>query len=140
MIPIVEYADRYFDGVDALWRNAFPSDAPWNAARVSIPEKLRYQPDLLLVAVDADQVVGSIMAGYDGHRGWISRIAVLQSHRRIGIGEALIREAERRLADLGCVKINLQVVASNSAVLGFYRKCGYVVEERVSMSKLLSSA
>ncbi|WFP65175.1 GNAT family acetyltransferase [Mesorhizobium sp. WSM4904] len=137
MISIVEYADRYFDGVDALWRNAFPNDPPWNAAHISIPEKVRYQPNLLLVAIGADQVVGSIMAGYDGHRGWISRIAVLQSHRRNGIGEALIHEAERRLADLGCVKINLQVVASNSTVLGFYRKCGYELEERVSMSKLL---
>lgn len=83
------------------------------------------------------RAAGSIMAGYDGHRGWISRIAVLQSHRQKGIGEALVQEAERRLAALGCLKINLQVIASNSAVLGFYRKCGYEVEERVSMSKLL---
>ncbi|WP_352640245.1 GNAT family N-acetyltransferase [Mesorhizobium sp. M0220] len=99
--------------------------------------KLRHQPNLLLVAIEADQVVGSIMAGYDGHRGWISRIATLQSHRQKGIGEALIHEAERRLAGLGCIKINLQIVASNSTVLGFYRKCGYEVEERISMSKLL---
>jgi ribosomal protein S18 acetylase RimI-like enzyme len=62
---------------------------------------------------------------------------VLRSHRRKGIGEALIREAERRLARLGCVKINLQVLAANAAVLGFYRKCGYEIEERVSMSKLM---
>ncbi|MER9681665.1 GNAT family N-acetyltransferase [Mesorhizobium sp. M0184] len=71
------------------------------------------------MAIEADQVVGSIMAGYDGHRGWISRIATLQSHRQKGIGEALIHEAERRLAGLGCIKINLQIVASNSTVLGF---------------------
>jgi ribosomal protein S18 acetylase RimI-like enzyme len=137
MVPIVEYAESHFEDVDALWRDAFPDDAPWNAANVSIPEKLRHQPNLFLVAIEADRVVGSIMAGYDGHRGWISRIAVLRSHRRKGIGEALIREAERRLAGLGCVKINLQVVAANSTVLGFYRKCGYGIEERVSMSKLM---
>ncbi len=75
------------------------------------------------------------MAGYDGHRGWISRIAVLHSRRLSGIGEALIQEAEKRLAALGCIKINLQVVSSNAAVLGFYKKAGYEVEERVSMSK-----
>ncbi|RUW52462.1 GNAT family acetyltransferase [Mesorhizobium sp. M1A.F.Ca.ET.072.01.1.1] len=137
MVSIVQYGERHFDGTDMLWREAFPNDAPWNAAHISIAEKLRFQPNLLLVAIEADQVVGSIMAGYDGHRGWISRIAVLQSHRQKGIGEALIQEAERRLASLGCVKINLQVVVSNSAVLAFYRKCGYEVEERVSMSKLL---
>jgi ribosomal protein S18 acetylase RimI-like enzyme len=138
MFSIVTYADGHFDGVDALWRNAFPNDTAWNAAKISIPEKLKIQPDLLLVAVESSSVVGSIMAGYDGHRGWISRIAVLESSRRQGIGEALIREAEKRLAALGCIKVNLQVVASNAIVLGFYQSLGYQVEERVSMSKRLT--
>src|SRR6476469_7691029 len=62
--------------VDALWRGAFPNDNPWNVAEISIPEKLRTQPELLLVAIQCNSVVGSIMAGYDGHRGWISRIEV----------------------------------------------------------------
>ncbi|WP_424630210.1 GNAT family acetyltransferase [Bradyrhizobium sp. SYSU BS000235] len=137
---IVTYANNHFDGVDALWREAFPNDSAWNAARVSIPEKLKVQPDLLLVAVEGDHVLGSVMAGYDGHRGWISRIAVLRSHRLTGIGQALIQKAERRLAALGCIKINLQVVGSNEAVLGFYKQAGYEVEERISMSKLISKA
>jgi ribosomal protein S18 acetylase RimI-like enzyme len=132
---IVTYTDNHFNGVDALWREAFPNGAAWNAAHISIPEKLRVQPDLLLVAVDDDHVVGSVMAGYDGYRGWISRIAVLHSHRLGGIGEALLQEAEKRLAALGCIKINLQVVGSNASVLGFYEKAGYQVEERISMSK-----
>jgi ribosomal protein S18 acetylase RimI-like enzyme len=63
---------------------------------------------------------------------------VLRSRQRLGIGEALIREAETRLAALGCVKINLQVVASNAVVLGFYQGLGYGVEERISMSKHLT--
>jgi ribosomal protein S18 acetylase RimI-like enzyme len=137
MFSIVTYTDSHFDSVDALWREAFPNDGAWNAAAISIPEKQKIQPDLLLVAVESGVVVGSVMAGYDGHRGWISRVAVLQSRRRQGIGEALIREAERRLAALGCIKINLQVVASNASVLGFYRSLGYEVEERISMSKHL---
>jgi ribosomal protein S18 acetylase RimI-like enzyme len=100
MFSILNYADRHFDGVAALWTEAFPNDASWNSAFISIPEKLRVQPDLLLVAVESDRVVGSIMAGYDGHRGWISRIAVLKSDRLTGIGQALVQEAEKRLADL----------------------------------------
>jgi ribosomal protein S18 acetylase RimI-like enzyme len=138
MLSIITYTDTHFDGVDALWREAFPNDASWNAAKISIPEKRKVQPDLLLVAVEAGLVVGSIMAGYDGHRGWISRIAVLKSRQRLGIGEALIQEAENRLAVLGCLKVNLQVVASNAVVLGFYQSLGYSVEERISMSKHLS--
>lgn len=138
MFSIISYTNAHFGGVDALWREAFPNDAAWNVAKISIPEKLRVQPDLLLVAAEAGLVVGSIMAGYDGHRGWISRIAVLKSRQRQGIGEALIQEAEKRLAAQGCIKVNLQVVASNAAVLGFYQSLGYSVEERISMSKHLS--
>jgi ribosomal protein S18 acetylase RimI-like enzyme len=138
MFSIVTYADGHFSEVDALWREAFPNDNPWNVAGLSIPEKIKAQPDLLLVAIQSNSVVGSIMAGYDGHRGWISRIAVLKSRRRQGIGEALIHEAEKRLAVLGCIKVNLQVVASNATVLGFYRSIGYQVEERVSMTKRLT--
>jgi ribosomal protein S18 acetylase RimI-like enzyme len=135
MVAILTYEDAHFAGVDALWRDAFPDDKPWNLAALAIAEKIKVQPDLLLVALEGPLVVGSIMAGYDGHRGWISRIAVLRSHWKRGIGQALIREAEARLQKLGCSKINLQVVASNASVVGFYRRLGYEVEERISMSK-----
>lgn len=126
-----------FSEVEALWAEAFPNDAPWNSAAISIAEKLRFQPDLMLVALDGNRVVGSVMAGYEGHRGWISRIAVLKSHRNRGVGRALINEAGRRLAALGCIKVNLQVVASNANTVEFYERSGYRVEPRISMSKLL---
>jgi ribosomal protein S18 acetylase RimI-like enzyme len=138
MFSILTYTDSHFDGVAALWSEAFPNDSSWNLASAAISEKLRIQPNLLMVAVESDRVVGSIMAGYDGHRGWISRVAVLKSDRLKGVGQALVREAEKRLSDLGCVKINLQVVTSNAGVLGFYRSLGYEAEERVSMSKRIA--
>jgi len=134
---IVRYRSEHFAGVDALWKDAFPSDNPWNVTAVAIPEKIRFQPDLMLVALEGELIVGSVMAGYDGHRGWISRIAVLTSHQKQGIGQALISAAEERLAALGCIKINLQVVESNSSVVGFYQRAGYHVEKRISMSKLV---
>ena len=49
----------------------------------------------------------------------------------------MIREAEHRLAAVGCVKVNLQVVSSNRDASALYKSSGYMVEERVSMSKLL---
>jgi ribosomal protein S18 acetylase RimI-like enzyme len=137
MPTISEYRDEHFAGVEALWREAFPHDAPWNKASTAIAEKMRFQPDLMLVALESLLVVGSVMAGYDGHRGWISRIAVLRAHRRKGIGHALLSDAERRLAALGCIKVNLQVLETNAAVVGFYEEAGYGIEPRVSMSKLL---
>ena len=137
MISIASYADRHFSGVEALWNEAFPHDNAWNAAKTSIPEKLKVHRELLLVAIERDTVVGSLMGGYDGHRGWIYRAAVLKSYRGQGIGKALVEEVEKRLAALGCIKVNLQVVASNAAVVGFYRSLGYQVEERISMGKHL---
>ena len=135
---VVTYADCHFQGVKALWLEAFPNDRPWNAAEVAIPAKLKCQPELFLVALDADQVVGSVMAGYTGHRGWIDRVAVLCSHQKMGIAAELIREAESRLLAMACIKVNLQVLASNAAVLTFYERLGYKVEDRISMSKLIN--
>jgi len=133
----VTYDPSHFDGVRDLWREAFPDDPPWNAAEIAIPAKLKIQSTLFLVAIDQGCVVGSIMAGYDGHRGWLYAAAVLQSHQRKGIGAALVREAENRLSTMGCTKINLQVRSSNTAVTRFYRSLGYEIEERVSMGKRL---
>ena len=137
MITIVPYQSEHLPGVDALWKDAFPNDAPWNTAAVAVPEKVSFQPGLLFVAIESDTIVGSIMVGYDGHRGWISRIAVLASHRNFGIGQALIAVGERHLADLGCTKVNLQVVESNAGVVSFYEQAGYQIEKRISMSKHL---
>jgi ribosomal protein S18 acetylase RimI-like enzyme len=139
-MPIIsEYRDENFAGVEALWQKAFPDDAARNKASSAIAEKMRFQPDLMLVALEGPLVVGSVMAGYEGHRGWISRIAVLRAHRHKGIGRALLSEAENRLAALGCIKINLQVVEANSAVVRFYKEAGYEIEPRISMSKRLPS-
>jgi ribosomal protein S18 acetylase RimI-like enzyme len=132
---IVTYQESHFDGVRLLWQEAFPNDPPWNAAEVAIPAKLKIQPDLFLVAIEQTLVAGSIMAGYDGHRGWLYAVAVLRSYQKHGLGRALVKEAEERLRAIGCKKINLQVRASNTTVIEFYRSLGYEVEERVSMGK-----
>ena len=102
----------------------------------AIAAKLAVQPELILVALSGDDVVGTTMAGYDGHRGWLYAVAVNPSHRGRGIGRELVAEAERRLAALGCEKINLQVRSGNP-VEAFYKRLGYAVEERVSMGKML---
>lgn len=135
LLSIVAYHQSHFDSVRMLWNEAFPNDPPWNAAELAIPAKLKTQPDLSLVATVRGSVVGSIMAGYDGHRGWLYAVAVLQSHQRQRIGTALVREAETRLSAMGCTKINLQVRSSNIAVVRFYQSLGYDIEERVSMGK-----
>jgi ribosomal protein S18 acetylase RimI-like enzyme len=129
------YTDAYFDGVRALWEEAFPNSKPWNAPEYVVPAKLAAQPSLFIVAVDGFRVIGSAMAGYDGNRCWLYAVAVLEAYRRRGTGSALVHEAQRRLLELGCVKINLQVQSSNVDVCNFYKRLGYEVEERISMGK-----
>jgi ribosomal protein S18 acetylase RimI-like enzyme len=137
-VEIRTYSEARFEGVKALWQEAFPNDPPWNAAELAIPAKLAVQPELFLVALRGEHVVGSIMAGYDGHRGWLYAVAVLNAFSRRGIGTALVREAEQRLQATGCPKINLQVRASNAAVITFYERLGYITEDRISMGKRFS--
>ena len=79
------------------------------------------------------------MAGYDGHRGWVYYVAVSPRRRRQGIGSALMKEVEARLAQFGCPKLNLQVRATNQEVVAFYQQLGYEVEQRVSMGKRLDA-
>jgi ribosomal protein S18 acetylase RimI-like enzyme len=129
------YNEAHFEGVKALWREAPLDLTAWRAPEISIPAKIAAQPDLFLIAACDDRVIGTTMAGYDGHRGWLYSVAVSPVHRRVGVGSALIREAEKRLLALGCHKINLQIVLANYSVAAFYRKLGYAIEERISMSK-----
>ena len=111
---------------------------PWNDPRRDIRRKLAVQPELFLVGVAGGAVVATAMAGYDGHRGWVYYLGVDPAHRRRGYGRRLLDEVERLLRPLGCPKINLQVRATNAAVVAFYETLGYAVEQRVSMGKLLA--
>jgi ribosomal protein S18 acetylase RimI-like enzyme len=130
--------ERHFTKVDQLWREVFPDDPPWNRAHNAIPAKLLIQPELFLLAVDeSSKVIGSVMGGYDGHRGWVYALAVKPDHRRQGIASKLMRTLEDRLCELGCGKLNLQVRTDNTQVIALYQHLGYMVEERISMGKRL---
>ncbi len=125
------------DAVVALWKDVFAPSAPHNDPARVIRHKLAVQREMFFVALVDGRLVGTVMSGYDGHRGWIYSLAVNPQTRRSGIGTALIERAERELAGAGCPKVNLQVVSSNSAIVSLYRRLGYAVEDRISMGKLL---
>ncbi|MBI3784204.1 MAG: GNAT family acetyltransferase [Deltaproteobacteria bacterium] len=129
---------READGasVVALWRRCDLVVA-WNDPLQDIDRKLQVQRQLFLVAEHQGQIVGTVMAGYDGHRGWINYLATAPDHQRKGIGRALMSVAEDGLRALGCPKVNLQVRRWNSNAVGFYEHIGYAVEDNVSMGKRL---
>src|SRR5262245_48963396 len=117
---IRQFQERDRNSLESLWSRVFPDDPPWNAPEIMIENKLKVQPELLLVADLDGAIVGAVMAGYDGVRGWIYHLAVAPEYRRRAIATDLIRTAESRLRALGCTKVNLQVRAENKEVVAFY--------------------
>ncbi len=135
-IRIRPFEPRDTDSVISLW-HAAGLTRPWNDPRKDIERKLQVQPELFLVAVDAGAVVGSVMAGYDGHRGWLYYLASDPARRGAGIGRALVGEAERRLEAMGCPKVQLMVRPDNEGARGFYDALGYEPFETWSTGKRL---
>jgi ribosomal protein S18 acetylase RimI-like enzyme len=126
--------------VVGLWKAVFPDDPPWNDPLSMIRRKLTVQPELFLVAHTNGRIVGTVIAGFDGVRGWIHHLAVHTEFRRKGIATMLMRSAENGLEAMGCPKVNLQVRGTNTAVISFYRSLGYDMEERASLGKRLGAA
>ncbi|MCS5716811.1 GNAT family acetyltransferase [Herbiconiux sp. CPCC 205763] len=124
------------DAVVALWQ-ASELTRPWNDPRKDIARKLTTQPELFLVAETDSGLRGAVMAGYDGHRGWVNYLAVDPSARGHGLGRALMAEVEQRLEALGCPKVNLQIREGNEPVMEFYRALGYARDGAVSFGKRL---
>jgi ribosomal protein S18 acetylase RimI-like enzyme len=124
--------------VVALWTEVFRDDSPHNEPAAMIRRKLGVQPELFLVAVRSAAIVGTVLGGYDGVRGWVHHLAVVPALQRLGIGRALMCAVEEGLAAFGCPKLNLQVRAGNEAVVAFYERLGYSIEPRVSMGKRLA--
>jgi len=123
-------------GVVGLWEEC-DLVRPWNDPHLDIDRKVEHGDDLLLVATVDARVVGTVMVGYDGHRGWINYLAVDPAHRGRRLGARLMDEAERRLRAAGCAKINLQIRRTNTDVRSFYERLGYADDEVISMGKRL---
>jgi ribosomal protein S18 acetylase RimI-like enzyme len=136
-VVIRPFAHTDQSSVAKLWKVSFPDDPPWNEAADVIARKLLIQRELFFVATISNQVVGTVLAGYDGVRGWVHKLAVDPAHQRKGIARLLMKSAELGLASKGCPKVNLQVRASNAAVVDFYEAAGYSTEDRISMGKRL---
>lgn len=124
------------EAVVALWTEC-GLVVPWNDPYKDIERKLSVQPELFLVGESDGEVVATVMAGYEGHRGWINYLAVSPSQRGRQFARQLLSTVEQRLKALGCPKINLQVRETNAAVIEFYQYLGFDIDRAVSMGKRL---
>jgi len=132
------YRDADAPAVTTLWQRVFADPQPRNAPGRVIEQKRHVQPELFLVAELAGDLVGTTIAGDDGHRGWLHLVAVSPEHRRHGVGRALVEEAARLLGGRGVPKVNLQVRGRDEGAIAFWRQLGFLEEDRVSMGRLLA--
>lgn len=95
------------------------------------------QPELFLVGLLDGSVIATVMAGFDGHRGWVNYLAVAEKHRQRGLGRVLMRRVETELEAMGCPKLNVQIRSSNAAVMAFYEKLGYARDQTICLGKRL---
>ena len=110
---------------------------PVNDPAKDIRRKLQVRPELFLVGVEGQEIVASVMAGYEGHRGSVNYVAVAPEYQRKGYGKQIMDEAERLLRLAGCAKINLNVRNGNESVIEFYKSIGYSLDPVVCMGKRL---
>ena len=136
-LQIRAYLESDEPEVVGLWQRVFPDDPPRNEPKRVVERKLAVQRELFLVGVFQGRVIGTVLGGYDGFRGWVYHLAVDPEFRRRGFGRELMLAVEELLHARGCPKLNLQVRARNSEVVSFYKSLGYSIEDHVSMGKVL---
>lgn len=125
-----------FEEVITLWERC-DLLRPWNDPEMDIERKLNHDADLFLVAEVGGEIVGSVMGGYDGHRGSAYYLGVHPDFRGRGIANALISRLEKKLIARGCPKIQLMVRQDNDAVIGMYEKLNYDVVDAITLGKRL---
>lgn len=135
-LHIRPFEDSDEESVISLWERCGLL-RPWNDPHKDIARKKQVQRELFLVGVNDSKIVAAIMAGFDGHRGWVHLFGVDPAFQRQGYGRAMMADVERRLSELGCPKINLQVRMGNDTAAAFYRGVGFEEEDRIQFGKRL---
>ena len=133
--PFLEGEEEALVSLWDICRLTVPSTNPFK----DIARKLKVQAELFLVGYLEDMLIASVMAGYDGHRGWIYYFEVHPDFQARGYGRQLMENIENGLRELGCPKINLQIREGNDKVFSYYQKLGFVEEKRINMGKMIEN-
>lgn len=136
MFIIRPYLESDLDDVIALWELCGLT-RPWNTPEIDIFRKLAQRDQLFLLAVKDNQLIATVMGGYDGHRGWVNYLAVHPNFQRNGVATALVQQLEKRLIALGCPKLQLLIRKDNIDVQSFYEQLGYDEIDVICLGKRL---
>ena len=124
-----------YDEVMALWLNTEGMGMRPADEREHIARYLQRNPNLSFVAREGDLLVGAVLCGHDGRRGYLQHLAVARSHRGLGLGRALVERALAALRAININKCHLFVLKSNLKAVNFWEAVGWVQrDDLVTMS------
>ncbi len=127
------------DATIALWQTCGLT-RPWNDPVADFSRALGGPASTILLARVGDDLAGSVMVGFDGHRGWVYYVAVDPARRRQTVGAALMQAAEDWLRARGCPKIELMVRTDNATANRFYAALAYKPQAVTVLGKWLGDA
>ncbi|AWL30257.1 GNAT family acetyltransferase [Acinetobacter defluvii] len=136
MFIIRQYIDTDLEDIITLWE-ACDLTRPWNNPEIDIFRKIAQKDGLFLLAVKDEQLIATVMGGYDGHCGWVNYLAVHPHYQRNGVATALLQQLEKRLIAIGCPKLQLLIHKENIDVQSFYEQLGYEELEVICLGKRL---
>lgn len=122
---IEEFSMKDYDEVYSLWKEVFPANTDVSYSRERVEFFLCRNPGTSFIARIGGRIVGAVLAGNDGRRGYIHHLGLSEDCRGRGIGRMLLQRAEEALAALGIDKVNLLVFTDNESAKVFYEKVGY---------------
>ena len=126
-----------FDDVLALWESSDGVALGVSDTREQFESYLQRNPGLSLGACDGATLVGAVLCGHDGRRGYVHHLAVSPAVRRRGIGEELVNRCMAKLREAGILKCHLFVAADNQGALDFWERTGWTRRDDLEMfSKL----
>ena len=123
-VSLSDMTAEHLDEVFALWRKTEGVCAD-NESHEDLLRYLARNPGLSLVAHEAGRLIGAVLAGHDGHRGYLWHLAVAGSHRRKGVGRQLVEAALARLKAAGICRCHILVLASNPKAGDFWVALGF---------------
>lgn len=136
---VCELTERDEAGAVSLWEAA-GLVRPWNNPHGDFDRARGGATSAVLGVRDGGVVIGTVMVGHDGHRGWLYYVAVEATRRREGIGTRLVEAGQQWLRDRGAVKVQLMVRADNVSLVEFYGRLGYEVSDVTVLARWLADA
>jgi ribosomal protein S18 acetylase RimI-like enzyme len=139
VVVIEDVSATRSDETVALWHETGLT-RPWNDPVADLERALSGPASTVLAAIDGEELVGTVMVGHDGHRGWLYYLAVHPSRRGEGIGRELVATCETWLRARRVPKLQLMVRETNAEAIGFYGALGYERSEVVVLGRRLDES